>query len=100
MLYQALVAHGEKEGNPKKVGKRVFRTHFIVLSSTLSVQNYIKYIQEGTNFTWEFRVNTEEKLMYVSLKLQSSLDTLLGGKQNKQHKTRWAKRRQRGTTPE
>ena len=64
----------------------MLRTHFIVLKSTLSAQNCIKHIHKTTNYTWGFNVNTEEKLIYASLKLPSPLGTLLSEKQNKKAK--------------
>lgn len=95
-LYQALVAGGQREGGPKKVDKRVLKTHSTVLRSTLSAQNNVKHIQEGTNYTWGPKVKTEEKLVYIPLKWQSYLGTLLGEKQNKQDETGQDEGRQKG----
>lgn len=77
------MAGGEREGSPKQVGRRVLKTNFIVSRNTLSAQNCTKHIQEEMNYRY-IRVQGQNiKLIHVPLKLQSTLGTLLGEKQNK-----------------
>lgn len=75
----------ERKGCPKDVGRRVLKTHSIVLGSTLNAQNCTKHIRRETNYTWELKLKTE--LIQVPLKWPSSLGTLSGEKHLKQNET-------------